>query len=437
MRLTHAYMAQTLSSSRNPWSWIPSLYFIEGLPYVVVMTVSVAMFKNFGISNTDIALYTSLLYLPWVAKPLWSPVVDIIRTKRWWTLSMQGLMAVGFLGIAFGVQSEAFFVMTLAWLWVLAISSATHDIAADGFYMLALRDDQQAFFVGIRSTFYRLAMMSGEGGILIMAGYWSKTMGVGPAWRWVFIVLAIGMGLAAILHAFILPRPEAVQVATSDPTESEGTSFWTPFITFIQKPDLGVMVAFILLYRLGEAQLVKLAVPFLLDPVEAGGLALTTEVVGWINGTVGVPALVAGGILGGFLVSRHGLKFWLWWMMLAINLPNLIYVAMAYFQPSEIWMIATGVGIEKFGYGLGFTAFMMYLIYIARGSFQTAHYAIATGLMALGMMLPGMISGWLQTQLGYTNFFVWVAVAALPAFGIATLLKIDPAFGRKDREEAT
>ncbi|RMG55074.1 MAG: MFS transporter [Bacteroidetes bacterium] len=417
-------------SGRHPWWWIPSLYFTEGLPYVLVMTVSVVMYKRLGIDNTQIAFYTSLLYLPWVIKPIWSPVVDLVRTKRWWTVAMQLTIALGLLGVALSLPLGGFFAISLGFFWLMAISSATHDIAADGFYMLALRDDQQAFFVGIRSTFYRLAMMSGEGAILILAGWLEvRTGDNATAWSVVFLAVAAVMALMAIYHGFILPRPDSDQ-----PTGTRAgliKSFLDTFGSFFRKPQIGIILAFILLYRLGESQLIKLAGPFLLDPAEKGGLGLDTATVGWINGFVGVPGLVLGGILGGVLASRHGLKYWIWWMVAAINLPNLAYVFLAWLQPEQIWIVASAIGIEKFGYGFGFTAFMLYLIYVARGPQQTSHYAIATGFMALGMMLPGMVSGWIQAQIGYLPFFIWVMIATLPGFVITAFIPLDAAFGKK------
>lgn len=421
-------------TSPNPWAWIPSLYFAEGLPYVIVMTVSVIMYKRLGISNSDIALYTSLLYLPWAIKPLWSPVVDLFKTKRWWTTRMQALLAFGFLGVALSLPTASFFVISLGFLWVLAISSATHDIAADGFYMLALRDDQQAFFVGIRSTFYRLAMMSGEGFFVIIAGTMEVATGDVPlAWGAVFGGLAVLMAAIAIYHQLMLPKP-AEDRAGAEVKQSVWEAFMETFTSFFTKFPLKetiIMFLFLLLYRFGEGQLVKLASPFLLDARELGGLGLSTTQVGVINGTVGIIALVIGGILGGIAVSRQGLKFWLWWMLIAMNLPNAVYVFLAYVQPESLSLIGGAIAIEKFGYGFGFTAYMLYMIYIARGAFKTAHYAFATAIMAWGMMIPGAVSGWIQEQLGYAHFFVWVLVATVPAFVVTAFLKIDPNFGKK------
>src|SRR5690554_4790181 len=417
---------------KNPWSWISTLYYTQGLPYVVVMTVSVVMYKNLGYSNTEIAFYTSLLNLPWVVKPLWSPLVDMVRTKRWWTYTSQADIAVGFAGIAFSLYTESFFTISMVFLFVLAFSSATHDIAADGFYMLALSDDRQAFFVGIRSTFYRLAIMSGEGLFVVIAGIIASSTGnVEFSWVVVFSILSLLMLLLSAYHAFILPKPVT---DISEKTSADSTllkDFFLTFALFFKKKQIGLILSFILLYRFSEAQLVKLAVPFLLDDKAIGGLGLSTTEIGVINGSVGVLALVVGGIVGGILISRDGLKKWLWPMIIAMNLPNAAYLFLAYFQPDSYFIIGSLVSIEKFGYGFGFTAFMIYLIYVAKGSHQTAHYAFATGLMALGMMIPGAFSGWIQEMLGYKLFFIWILIATIPSFVIACYVKIDADFGKK------
>ena len=427
-------VSSTHSQKPSPWLWIPSLYYAEGLPYIVVMAVSVIMYKKLGISNTDIALYTSLLYLPWVIKPLWSPFVDILKTKKWWIIAMQAMLAVGFVGVALSLQSPTFFIATLGFLWLAAISSATHDIAADGFYMIALRDDQQAFFVGIRSTFYRLAMMSGEGFLVIVAGSLESSTGDIPlAWSVAFGLLAVMMIVFSVYHQFMLPRAKDDQAA-KQAEENILATFTQTVVSFFTKYELRptiIMLLFLLFYRFGEGQLVKIAAPFLLDGHEVGGLGLSTEEVGWINGTIGMLALVIGGILGGFAVSQKGLKYWIWWMLIAINLPNAVYVYLAYTQPESLLVIGGAIAIEKFGYGFGFTAYMLYMIYIAQGTFKTAHFAFATGIMALGMMIPGAVSGWIQEQIGYQHFFVWVLLATIPGFIITAFLQIDPGFGKK------
>jgi MFS transporter, PAT family, beta-lactamase induction signal transducer AmpG len=605
---------------------VPSLYFAQGIPYVVVMIVSVIMYKRLGISNTDIALYTSWLYLPWVIKPLWSPLVDILKTRRLWIVGMQLLVGAGLAGVALTIPTEPFFQYTLAFLWLLAFSSATHDIAADGFYMLGLSERDQAWFVGIRSTFYRLAMITGQGLLIILAGYVESSTGLpnveiearsvpgievvepsltpppleagdqalqfqvypqvleiaaqpqppayvdsvvaaavqwnlargfyepedapregvedwdrvgwwtrnvtgpiesvlrgwfrpedpvvagaragnvgvaylrltGPvpagerivinlgrdtgdrsialvegtrlefteqnwqepallviqldpkldaastatfvgtsgniplAWSITFYVLAGMFLLFFIYHRFALPHP-----ATDIPKAQESlrgvlSEFVETFASFFRKPQIGIAIAFLLLYRFAEAQLVKLASPFMLDPQEIGGLALTTGQVGFVYGTVGVLMLTLGGIAGGILAARHGLRTWLWPMVIAINVPNLVYVFLAFAQPESLWTINAAVAVEQFGYGFGFTAYLLYMIYIAEGAHKTAHYAICTGFMALGMMLPGMFSGWLQDTIGYQPFFVWVVIATVPAFIVTAFIKVDPTFGKKD-----
>ena len=412
-------------NTKNPWSWIPTLYFAEGLPYVLVMTVSVIMYKNLGISNTEIAFYTSWLYLPWVIKPFWSPFVDLLKTKRWWITTMQLLIGAGLAGIAFFLPTSFFFQATLAVFWLMAFSSATHDIAADGFYMLALNESEQSLFVGIRNIFYRIATITGQGLLIVLAGMLEKWTGNIPyAWSLVFFVCA-GLFIAiGLYHTYQLPKP------TTDKGASLG-SLGNLFKTFFQKKGIVLSLAFILLYRLGEAQLAKLASPFLLDKPEMGGLNLSTEQVGIIYGTIGVIALLVGGIVGGIVASKHGLKKWLWYMVAAMNIPNLVYVYLAFVQPENFWVISSCVAIEQLGYGFGFTAFMLYLIYVAQGPYQTAHYAICTGFMALGMMLPGMVAGWLQEIMGYDWFFVWVCLCTIPGIILAGFLPIPKDFGQK------
>ena len=610
---------------KNPWSWVPTLYYAEGIPYIMVMVVSVIMYKRLGISNTDIALYTSWLYLPWVIKPLWSPIVDIFRTKRFWIITMQLLIGAGLAGVALTIPAPNFFKYTLAFFWLLAFSSATHDIAADGFYMLGLTEHQQAYFVGIRSTFYRLAMVTGQGLLIIVAGYLESSTGLGQidlhvktvnnsfvettfndssitsldgelrllhypkelkisttpiskaqydslqnfieaenikngyltktekkssqdnivkeqswwddvivgnlenfirdnfgktvikksanekignvgiayfylskspaedeqivvnlgfnsgdksiklvkgtrfvftkdnwnkpaiaffqidpklkkeslasfqaisgnitlAWSITFGILAIMFIVFFIYHKFILPYP-ASDFSNKEDNSNVFSEFLETFVLFFKKEKIGIIIAFLLLYRLGESQLVKLASPFLLDSRDVGGLALTTGEVGFVYGTIGILSLVIGGLLGGFVAAKKGLKYWIWWMLIAINLPNAVYIYLSYVQPESFLAVLTSVAVEQFGYGFGFTAYMLYMIYISDGKHKTAHFAIATGFMALGMMIPGMISGWLQELIGYQHFFIWVIIATIPAFIITKFIPLDPTFGMKE-----
>jgi MFS transporter, PAT family, beta-lactamase induction signal transducer AmpG len=426
--------------TRSPWAWVPTLYFAQGLPYVAVMTIAVIMYKRLGLSNTEIALYTSWLYLPWVIKPLWSPFVDLVKTKRAWVVAMQGLIAAGFAGVAFFIPTTYFVQMSLAFFWLLAFSSATHDIAADGFYMLGLSTGDQSLFVGIRNTAYRLATVFGQGVLVMFAGALESGLifpsikgNIPVAWSITFYLLAGIFVALALYHNWILPHAAADVKRPNLSADRIFKDFALTFVSFFKKKNLGLMFFFILTYRLGESQLVKIASPFLLDAGDKGGLGLTTSSVGMIYGTIGVVALLVGGIIGGFLISRNGFKAWIIPMAIAINVPDLLYVWLAWATPDNIWLISTAVAIEQIGYGFGFTAYMLYLIYIAAGEHKTAHYAIATGFMALGMMLPGMIAGWIQETLGYTNFFIWVCVCTIPGILASILVKkqIDPEFGRK------
>ena len=421
----------------TPWRWVPTLYFAQGIPYVVVMTLSVVMYKNLEVSNTDIALYTSWLYLPWVIKPLWSPLVDMLRSKRWWIVVLQAAIGASLALAALAIPMPHFFQLTLAVFWLMAFSSATHDIAADGFYMLALPERTQAAFVGVRSTFYRLAMIAGQGALVVLAGTLRDASGsFTQAWSVVFFVLAAMFVAAALLHHVVLPRPAVDHAA---PRRAEFVQeFFAVFAAFFRKKDIAVILTFLLLYRFAEAQLLKLVAPFLLDARTVGGLGLTTQQLGIAYGTVGVLALTIGGILGGLYISRVGLKRALWPLLFAMHVPNGAYVALAVWLPQSLWWTGAAIAVEQFGYGFGFTAYMVYMLMIASqdAAHRTAHYAICTGFMALGMMLPGMAAGWLQTQLGYTNFFIWVCIATLPSFAAAALLKIDPAFGRRTDGES-
>ena len=417
-------------NTAHPWRWIPTLYFSQGIPYVVAMTLSVIMYKNLKVSNTEIALYTSWLYLPWVIKPLWSPLVDMFRTKRFWIVTLQFLIGAAFALVAFTVPTEKFFQVTLAVFWLMAFSSATHDIAADGFYLLAMPQHQQAAFVGVRSTFYRLAMIAGQGGLVYLAGsLQEKTGDVTRAWTMVFLLLAAVFVVVAVYHLFALPRPAA------DRTVRHGggglAGFVAVFGDFFRKSHIKATLAYLLLYRLAEAQALKLVTPFLLDGRDVGGLGLTTQQVGIVYGTAGVIALTVGGILGGIVISRHGLKRMLWPMIIIMHTPNLVFVYLAVTQPGSLYLIGGALVVEQFAYGFGFTAYMLYMMMAAEGENKTAHYAICTGFMALGMMLPGMAAGWIQDHLGYVNFFAWVCLATIPSFVATAFLKVDPAFGKK------
>ena len=420
-------MKNQSASSRNPWAFLPTLYFAEGLPYVLVNTVSVILYKRMGIDNASIAFWTSWLYLPWVIKMFWGPFVDVYSTKRKWILSTQAAMSLCMFVIAYSLRAGSFFFLSLAALFAGAFISATYDIATDGFYMLALSEKEQAMFVGLRAAFYRLAMIFGSGFLVYVAGM-LETSSNDIAWSWSAIMVVSGLIFASALvyHTFMLPLPAADGVRTTRQAY-DGASFGDVVHSYVKQEKVGVLLTFILLYRLGEAMLLKLVSPFLLDPRAVGGLGLTTEQVGLVYGTVGTLSLVFGGVLGGWLISRFGFRRCVWPMVLIMHLPDLFFVYMAYAQPG-IMFVYPLVALEQLGYGLGFTVFTVYLMSSASGKYKTSHYAISTGIMALGMMLPGFKSGALQQAVGYRTFFIIVCFMTIP--GMLTI-----PFLPKDRRE--
>ncbi|KIC00698.1 beta-lactamase [Flavobacterium sp. JRM] len=509
-----------MKTENKPWFWIPFLNFASGLPYAVIISVSVLMYKNLGITNEDIGVYTSLLYLPWVIKPLWSPFIELNGTKRKWFLSMQLIISIAFLIVGFTIPLNNFFILTLAIFWVAAFASASNDIASDGFYLLVLPKEQQSFFLGIRSTFYRLSMLAGNGLIVLLAGYLEHKYGDNrKAWSYTMIFVGLLMTFITTYNYFSTPRTETNAAGTAK--EIADQSFASVFASFFRKKQIVLALAFILLFRLGESQLMKMLTPFLVDPIkyelvetssgesqgkalaiynskiktgeklsddelkllysklpiqvekrnsknllqevenkdakeyrslnkpridfvnqlvtskgsnktiEKGGMGLDTEDIGLIYGTFGLIALMLGGVLGGIAISRHGLTKWMLPMILTMHLPIIGFILLAYFHPSSIYYIYAVVIVEQFGYGFGFAAFMMYLIYVAEGESKTSHYAIATGFMALGMMLPGMVSGYIQEYLGYGNFFIWVFLATIPGVILSRFLFFPKDFGKK------
>lgn len=409
------------SLSNKPYVWVPSLYFAEAVPYVVVMHLSTILYTNLGLSNTDLALYTSWLYLPWVIKPLWSPLVDSLRTKRWWIISMQLLSGAALAAVALTLQMSWWLQGSLCFFWLMAFSSSTHDIAADGFYILGLDQRQQALFVGIRSTAYRIGMIFCQGLIVVLAGFLSKCFGVSLGWTITMLLLAAVMVLLAAWHTLSVPKVEK-ESAGSAGNVFQG--FWLTLKSFGRKPHLLTALLFMLLFRFPEAQLAKMAQPFMLRSIDKGGLGLDTMDVGVAYGTIGVIGLLLGGIAGGILVSRHGLRRWWWPMVMAISIPDLVYVYFAMFQPTTTFIIYTGVAFEQLGYGFGFTAYSLFLVYFSRGERSTSVFSLCTALQALGMMLPGMMAGWLADSLGFTLFFVLVSVCCLVTFAVSALVKL-------------
>ena len=430
-------MKQTIN--KNPWLWIPTLYFAEGIPYFLVNTISVIMFTDMGMPNGQMSLYTSLLYLPWVIKPFWSPFIDLIRSKHWWIMSMQVAMSLAMLALPFllpqgpgeAFASSPLFFVTLGLFWITAFASATHDIAADGFYMLALDSNKQAEFVGIRSTFYRLSSIFGQGVLVALAGVLDRYTDVHVAWQVTLILSAVLFSGVTLYHTWHLPKPETDSMNATLSAGDVFKGFVRTFKTFFQKKHILWALAFMLLYRLPEAFLVKMINPFMLNSVADGGLAMTKEEVGLIYGTIGIAALTFGGILGGIAASKWGLKKSLWPMAMSLALPCLSFVFLAMFQPENNWIIGSCIALDQFGYGFGFTAYMLYLIYFSDGEFKTAHYSICTGFMALSMMLPGLVAGYIQEWLGYTNFFIFVMVCCLATVAVTMKIKVDPEFGKK------
>ncbi len=427
-----------MKQPRNPWSWIPTLYVAEGLPNVIVMTVAVVMYMQLGLTDGEIGLYTSWLGLPWVIKPLWSPFVDLYRTKRWWVLAMQLLLGSSLAGVAFTLNTPLWFQGTMFCFFLMAFSSATHDIAADGYYMLELDEHRQALFVGIRNTFYRIAVIFGNGVLVPVAGILQLVYRNQKAFTWSLVFFGMaGLFLALWLyHAYIMPRPDADKphdTSVREVVQGVGRMF-SSFFGKLPAREMLFALLFLLLYRFPEALLTKMSATFLMRPNSEGGLGLSPQEFGLANGTVGLIGLLLGGIVGGWLASRDGLKRWLWPMVCAITLPDIVYVLMSIFMPTNLVLISSCLFVEQFGYGLGFTALTLYMLYFSMGPFKTSHYAICTGISYLGLMLPGMLSGYLKDAVGYRTFFIIVMAFCVVTFVVAALIKIDPEFGKKKSE---
>ena len=399
------------------WRWVPSLYFAEGMPYVVVMTLAGIMYTKMGVGNAEMAFFTSWLMLPWLVKPLWSPVVDILGTKRGWVVAMQLLLAATFSSVALALPGADYFRFTMASFFAIAFLSATHDIAADGFYMLGLETRSQSFFVGIRTAFYRAAMLFCQGPVVMVAGYMEKYCGkIAEGWMWTFYGLSTLFLIIAIYNSLAMPRPERDH-SNGDKSGTQGfrealAEFCSAFVTFFRKPHILSALAFMVLYKLPEAQIIKLINPFLLHPVDRGGLGLSTAEVGVVYGTVGMIGLLLGGIVGGMVVAKGGLRRWIMPMAWSMSLTCLAFVYLAYSSSHTLPTVAACVFVEQFGYGFGGTAYILYLISFSSGGeapspYATSHYAICTGFMTLGSMLPGMAAGWIEEQLGYGLFFMW------------------------------
>ena len=423
-----------MKNNTNAWLWIPTLYFASGLPYHAITSISDIMYKDMGIGNTRIALYTSFLLIPWTIKPLWSPFVEILGTRRKWTVYSQLVLALCFVAVAACIPSSNYLALTIAAFMVGAFVSATHDIALDGFYILALSQDKQSFFSGIRNTFYRIATVFGSGVLVMLANELVKYSGnETKAWSATFIITALIMLALFFYNRHAMPSPENDVAVKANSISDIFKSFGEIITSYFRKPGVIYSIIFLLLFRFPEAQLGKIGKLFLMDPVSSGGLGLDKGEIGFINGIIGVIGLIAGGIIGGICISRQGLKYWLWPMVTAISLPDAVYIYMSMAQPDSLTAIGSCILIEQFGYGFGFTAYMLYLIYFSEGEFKTAHYSLCTAFMALSMMLPGMVAGYIQETAGYTHFFIFVMICCLVTVFVTSMLKVDPEFGKKQK----
>ena len=437
--------------SINPWLWVPTLYFLQGIPYFLVNNISMVMFNQMGVPNGEMSFFTTLLYFPWALKFLWAPFVDLIRTKRWWFLTMQflmlGLAVLTIFSIpqpdpatiaAMGTEVKLFMGVLIAFI-VMAFASATHDIAADGFYMLALSSGVQAEMIGWRSVFYRLSNVFCNSVLIAIPGIiydWTIKQGeqnMPLAWKVTMVITAVIFALMAVWHMFFTPRPDADKPNAETSVKDIISGFGKAFATYFTKPGLWIAILFMLLYRLPEGFLMKMIYPFLLGARETGGLGLTMQELGVVYGAIGVIFLLLGGILGGFYISRVGLKKAFWWMALAMTLPCLSFVYLSMYLPENMVYISIALAIEQFGYGFGFTAYMMYMMFFSEGEFKTSHYAICTSFMALSMILPGLVAGYIQEAIGYQNFF-WMVIACSVGTILATFLarrKVNPNYGKK------
>ena len=422
---------------RNPWAWIPTLYFAEGLPNIIVTGLSVVMYMQMGLTDAEVGLYTGWLALPWVIKPLWSPFIDLLKTKRWWVLTMQALIGASLAGIAFSIPTAFWFQATMCLFFLIAFCSATHDISADGFYMIELDDHNQAKYVGLRNTFYRLAIIFVNGMLVSLAGILQVVFRgqIRFTWALIFYGLAglfIGLWL---YHSRFMPRPTE-DVHTKRTLTEVTSELKKMFITFFQKFDRRgtlIVMLFLLFYRFPEALLNTMTKTFMLRHNYAGGLGLSPQEYGLANGTVGLIGLLLGGIIGGVLVSRDGMKRWLWPMVCAITLPDVVYIYLSYSLNSNLVVVSSCLFIEQFGYGLGFTVLTLYMLYYSQGKYKTSHYSICTGISYLGLMLPGMLSGYIKDMVGYRVFFIIVMACCAITFAVTAFLKIDPDFGKKDK----
>ncbi len=417
----------TPPSHRSPWAWVPSLTFADALPSVAVMTISVILFKQLGLSNAAITFYTSWLYLPWVLKPVWSPFIDLIKTKRWWILATEILLGAAFGGIAFTLPTPFWLQGSLFLFWVMAFAGASHCVAADGFYMLGLSRHQQAEMMGVRTLFERLATIFGQGLLVMIAGNLQVVFRGSIAFSWSLLFYGL-MGLFLLLwlwHAHALPYAAEDVSHPFTGAKDIWHGFLETFKTFFRKDGAAFAVLFIIFFRMPEGLLSKISELFLIDAGHNGGLGLSPQEYGLVQGTVGIIGLATGGIIGGMVASRDGLRRWLWPMVGAFTLPQLIYVYLSYTLPESLVVTGACIFVEQFAYGFGLTAYMLYMIYICRGEYKTSHYALASAMMFLSMMLPGIVAGMLQESIGYRHYFLFTLASCAIMYVLAAFMKFE------------
>ena len=416
----------------NAWLWVPTLYFASGLPYHAITSISDIMYKDLGVENSTITFLTSIFLIPWTIKPLWSPFVELISTRRKWTIYSQLLLALCFGMVAMFIPMNSYLLLTIIAFMIGAFVSSTHDIALDGFYILALPQEKQSFFSGIRNTAYRIATVFSSGILVMLANKMGHYLGSDAlAWSATFATTAIIMLAFFLYNRKAMPKPDNDIDRAPRSVSMIFRDFGDIIRTYFKKPGIWSALLFLLLFRFPEAQLGKIGKLFLMDPSTAGGLGLDKGDIGFLNGVIGVIGLIIGGIAGGICISRKGLKYWLWPMVIAISLPDAVYVYMSMVLPESMTVVGGCIFIEQLGYGFGFTAYTLYMIYFAQGKYPTAHFAISTAFMSLGMMLPGMVSGKIQEWLGYEYFFIWVMLCTVITFAVSAMIKIDPKFGKR------
>lgn len=404
--------------SKNPLLWVPSVYFAMGLPFVVLNMVCALMFRGMGVSDAMIAFWTSLIILPWTLKPFWSPLLEMFKTKKYFVVLTQITSGVLFGLVALSLPLPNFFPYAIALLGLIAFSGATHDIATDGVYMKELDSEKQAKFIGWQGAFYNMAKVVATGGLVYLAGMLEKEFGVVYAWMTVMGICGGILFLLGIYHMRMLPSGGAAVVHAGSFGDAMRET-WAIFCNFFTKKYIVWYIAFVVLYRFAEGFVIKIVPLFLEAPVSKQGLGLSVQEIGLYYGTFGVIAFVVGSILGGYFISWLGLKKALFSLCCIFNIPFVVYAVLAHFQPSNPIFINAAIIFEYFGYGFGFVGLTLFIMQqIAPGKHQMAHYAFASALANLGVMLPGMISGFISDMVGYKDFFVWALIAAVPAFFI-------------------